>query len=402
MLTCDPSSIIHFWKCPQTLYAVKEDNETAFYIQSDEKINSYHLIKKAIGWIEPRAMSIQRQKIFYDDFKPILLEHNSLVIFCLFIRKISGLLVGYLDNRKFCVHFFPENGQPFLLEKIHDISLPTYEDGIESNLWYWRKNSPFNEYLPITIDEQEKSLQVKTIQLFAKSFTGATHTIEIKANASIETLKNLIEDKTRILPKSQKLIFAGKQLEESTTLLDWNIQKESTIHIVLALTGGGLDPFSFSHMEKEKRVSFGTQDAPFWSYAAPGLTLLGTCDNPDCQAFNERICIQKGMGAFDMDRETTMSQCPACSQIANNVNTPFFYACLFSIVGKKEDGSDVERLDIRAPDDEFLMFESESDSDVIEKWESLVITTKSIPAAPKYKPSNTSTKPPARKGCTLF
>ncbi|MBA3238297.1 MAG: hypothetical protein H0T62_08140 [Parachlamydiaceae bacterium] len=210
-----------------------------------------------------------------------------------------------------------------------------------------------------------------------------SHPLTLKVN-----LKNTIEElkeKMRAEMKASEdekisLLYEGQTMEDDRTLASYKITKDSVIYqasntkrvITNKSLGFGIEFNALTDTKKLEIIKVGPK---YWTVAA-GLNFRGTCSTQGCDAFNNVIWIQKGMGTFNVCEEVYMVVCPICKKTADKVDNLGFFNCIYSITGfqVKPDKKKVEKNDLVAEDKDFTTFEQ---TGILHHWATLTITTKS-------------------------
>lgn len=180
------------------------------------------------------------------------------------------------------------------------------------------------------------SLSIGESEVYVKTLTGKVISIDVDSGTYIEEAKMLIENIEGVPLDQQRLIFAGRQLEEGRTFGDYNICGGSTLHLVLRLRGGG---DSFVQINQNFKSIAPSDKGPDYRTYSSGINFIGKCENPSCKAHGKEVIIMRHFINFDLkyDKKDPENKCPSCDKFVD-IYSFGVSRCKLKIVAKYASG----------------------------------------------------------------
>lgn len=166
-----------------------------------------------------------------------------------------------------------------------------------------------------------------------QTLTNKIIELDVDLEDTVETLKQIIQDKEGIPPDQQRLIYGSTQLEDKRTLATYNVQHNAVLHLILRLRGGGSPPVTCVDPSKGMvQRAFG--DGPKWRIKKNGTSLLGICTNLECDAFKDQVVCNFGYDQVNMMQVEPL--CPECDEVVSPMGgtwRPLFSHCYLRVLG---------------------------------------------------------------------
>lgn len=190
-----------------------------------------------------------------DDGTPKLQKKDNQIAFNLVHHGEIQVTVRTINDKPLHVILPPESTARMLKEKINEMAgIPVDEqrllyggmqlDDSRTLSDYRLKNQSMIQLATRNPTQRETRHQAARatdnteVQIFVKNLKGGSIPIMVSPSEAVESVFAKVQERTGIPPSEQRLLFAGKQLQPGRIVADYDIQKESTLHLVLRLRGG--------------------------------------------------------------------------------------------------------------------------------------------------------------------
>ncbi|KAA6377089.1 MAG: putative ring and ubiquitin domain containing protein [Streblomastix strix] len=212
------------------------------------------------------------------------------------------------------------------------------------------------------IKEDGCELQLETemnMNINIKLKSGKLIELDVEKENTIEIIKKKIKQQTGMDINTLKLIYQGKQLDNQKTLLDYKIQKDSTLNTeVITIKNTELGQIELANVEGTKLLVVRDQSssAPKWRIVTKGLSIEGICSNMNCVAYNRMTIFNSGF--TDVELWQSGAKCPMCQNQINPIK-PAFNNCLYRIDLHQKKGQ-IKKLPWQRVGNEYLSFDEQN------------------------------------------